>query len=318
VAFVLFSIATLIYFSGHEASQRASVMLLAASLFLPTVLSWFCLNRYYYEPFFTGGDDYHALLDYLHRASEPQDVLVLDNDRYTNFFLNYNKALIKWYTLTGDEFPPEARKSTLLDRLLDRYPRIWLVDDSVPSLGLPRPIERYLSERSYKIDEVTFSNYSRLCLYSTAHRPGPESPQCVAELNLGHSISLLGYDLFPPTADILLHSDDAIHLSLLWQAIATIERDYTVFVQMLDEGGQLCLQMDRYPVDGFRPTSTWQPGEKVHDNYGLVIPPEMPPGRYRLIAGMYWLETLERLPVTNYEAVYIGDYVPLGEVLAAP
>lgn len=318
VAFVLFSIATLVYFSRHEASQRALVMLLAGSLLLPVVLSWFCLSRYYYEPFFTGGNDYHALLDYFQRASEPQDALVLDTDLYTNFFLNYNKALLKWYTLTGDEFPPEARKSALLGRLLDRYPRIWLVDDSVPSLGLPRPIERYLSERSYKIDEATFSNYSRLCLYSTAHRPDPASPQFVTELNLGHSISLLGYDLFPSTADILLHSGDAIHLSLLWQAIAPIEQDYTVFVQMLDESGQLCLQVDRHPVDGFRPTSSWQIGEKVRDNYGLVIPSEMPPGRYHLIAGMYWLETLERLPATSYEAVHLGDYVLLGEITVAP
>jgi hypothetical protein len=318
VAFVLLSVTTLVYFSRHEASQRALVMLLAGSLFLPAILSWFCLSRYYYEPFFLGGDDYHALLDYLHRASEPQDVLVLDTHLYTKFFLNYNKAPLKWYALTGDEFPPEARKSALLDRLLDRYPRIWLVDDSVPWLGLPRPIERYLSERSYKIEEATFSNYSRLCLYSTAHRPDPASPQFVTELNLGHGISLLGYDLFPSTTDILLHSGDAIHLSLLWQAIAPIEQDYTVFVQMLDESGQLGLQMDGYSVDGFRPTSSWPLGEKVRDNYGLVIPPEMSPGRYRLIAGMYWLETLERLPVTSYEAAHLGDYVLLGEITVAP
>jgi hypothetical protein len=318
VALVLFSIATLVYFRRHEASQRALIVLLLGSLFLPFVLSWFCLSRYYYEPFFLGGDDYHALLDYLHQASEPQDVLVLDTYLYTQFFLNYNKTLLKWYTLTGDEFPPAARKSALLDRLLERYPRIWLVDDSVPGLGLPRPIERYLSERSYKIDEATFSNYSRLCLYSTAHRPGSEGPQFVTELNLGHSISLLGYDLFPSTDDIPLHSGDAIYLSLLWQATAPIDQDYTVFVQMLDESGQLGLQMDRYPVDGFRLTSSWQLGEKVRDNYGLVIPPGMPPGRYRLITGMYWLETLERLPVTNYEAVHLGDYVSLGEVTVAP
>jgi len=318
VALVLFSITTLVYLSRHDASQRAVVVLLAGSLFLPASLSWFCLSRYYFDPLFLGGDDYHALLDYLPRVSEPQDVLVLDNHFYTKFFLNYNKAPLKWYTLSGDEFPPEVRKSALLDSLLDRYPRIWLVDDSVPSLGLPRPIEQYLSERSYKIDEVAFSNYSRLCLYSAAHQPDSESPQFVTELNLGHSISLLGYDLFPSTADILLRSGDVIHLSLLWQALAPIEQDYTVFVHMLDENGQLCLQVDRYPVDGFRPTSLWSLGEKVRDNYGLVIPPEMPPGRYHLVAGMYWLETLERLPVTSHEAVRLGDYVLLGEITVAP
>jgi len=316
-ALLLFSIAILVYFIRHEASQRASVLVLVGSLLLPIALSGFCLSRYYDEPFFPGGDDYHALLNHLSQASKPQDVLILDTDLYTKFFLNYNKTLLKWYTLHGDEFPLEAKKAALLDKLLDRYFRIWVVDDSAPSLGLPRPIERYLSERAYKINEVTFSSYSRLCLYSTAHRPNPGSPQFVTELNLGHSISLLGYDLFPSTPDTILHPGDAIHLSLLWQAIAPIERDYTVFVQMLDESGQLHLQADRYPADGFRPTSSWQPGEKVRDNYGLVIQPEMPPGRYRLIAGMYWLETLERLPIASYETV-LGDYVPLGEIAVAP
>jgi len=42
-------------------------------------------------------------------------------------------------------------------------------------------------------------------------------------------------------------------------------------------------------LGGAHPTTEWQLGEIVCDNYGLLIAPDTPPGAYLLEVGMYYL-----------------------------
>ena len=46
-----------------------------------------------------------------------------------------------------------------------------------------------------------------------------------------------------------------------------VQTDYTVFVQMLSQDGQLLAQIDQRPQAGQFPTSTWQPGDVIEDVY---------------------------------------------------
>ena len=52
-----------------------------------------------------------------------------------------------------------------------------------------------------------------------------------------------------------------------WQALAPLEEDYTVFVQVLDSEDNIVGQVDSWPVQGTFPTGRWQPGEVVEDPY---------------------------------------------------
>ena len=65
---------------------------------------------------------------------------------------------------------------------------------------------------------------------------------------------------------------------------------------------------------GFRPTFTWQPGEVIRDNYGLLLPDDLPPGDYRLIAGLYLPTTMERLAASTAEGVPLGDHVSITNI----
>jgi hypothetical protein len=47
---------------------------------------------------------------------------------------------------------------------------------------------------------------------------------------------------------------------------------------------------------GDYPTSVWAPGEVIIDPHVVVLPADLPAGQYRLLVGMYNLETLVRLP----------------------
>jgi hypothetical protein len=72
---------------------------------------------------------------------------------------------------------------------------------------------------------------------------------------------------------------------LRWQATAPPAGNYTVFLQLLDAGSQVKAQVDRWPGDGFYPTAGLSAGQVISDN--LALPLAVPPGSYRLIAGLY-------------------------------
>jgi hypothetical protein len=88
-------------------------------------------------------------------------------------------------------------------------------------------------------------------------------------------------------------------VTITWQGLAQIDEDYTVFVQVLDAADRIVGQVDAWPVQGTRPTSGWQPGDVITDPYVIRLRPDMPPGDYRLITGLYLLSTGQRLPVVD-------------------
>ncbi len=126
--------------------------------------------------------------------------------------------------------------------------------------------------------------------------PQPERPLAAS---LGQGIVLLGAD----GLSAVLTPGASLPLTFYWQGVAPVDENYTVFVQLLAPDGQVVAQNDAQPQDGAAPTSTWTPGEIVSDTHTLRLPANLQPGDYRLITGMYLLETGARLPVTQNGAV---------------
>jgi hypothetical protein len=94
-------------------------------------------------------------------------------------------------------------------------------------------------------------------------------------------------------------------LILVWQALARTEADYTVFLHALDSAGQVAAQRDAQPRAGNYPTSLWEPGEYIEDDYAF----DLPPGTYTFAAGLYLPETGERLTGPG-----ASDAIPLAPV----
>ncbi|MCL5962076.1 MAG: glycosyltransferase family 39 protein [Chloroflexi bacterium] len=109
---------------------------------------------------------------------------------------------------------------------------------------------------------------------------------------LGGKVGLVDYAVESRTAP----ADSTLRGSLTWQALGKLDRDYSVFVQLVGHDG-LMAQYDSYPRKGTYPTSFWDEGEVVHDWFELQIGREVPEGDYDLILGMYDLATGDRLSV---------------------
>jgi hypothetical protein len=129
------------------------------------------------------------------------------------------------------------------------------------------------------------------------------------EANLGGQVRLLGHNI-----ESGFRPGDGIHLILFWNALREMEKDYTVFVHLVDEGGNIGGQKDNPPVDGFYPTTQWEEGEIVRDQYDLIISSDAQPGDYWLEVGMYLAETGERLVIVDGNGNVVGDKVLLEKV----
>ncbi len=136
----------------------------------------------------------------------------------------------------------------------------------------------------------------------------PPSPKyTLPEGSLGGMVSLVGYDL---TADSV-RSGDSFKLVLYWQALAPMDRSYTVFAHLLDSGNQVRAQKDSPPLGGARPTTGWVPGEFIIDEYELVVEADAPPGGYLLEVGMYDASTGDRLPALDVEGRVLDNRLVL-------
>jgi|GEM_PF-2074288 len=141
-------------------------------------------------------------------------------------------------------------------------------------------------------------------------------PQFATSVNWAGRIELLGYDL----ASEIWAPGEMIPLTVYWRAVGRIERPYTFFVHLVGEqnnpatGSPLWGQHDAQPGQATYPTTFWSAGEVVIGEYRVPIPADAPPGHYELHAGLYFLPTLERLPVVDQKENPLSDHVVLTRV----
>ncbi|GAB4541217.1 MAG: hypothetical protein Kow0063_31840 [Anaerolineae bacterium] len=135
----------------------------------------------------------------------------------------------------------------------------------------------------------------------------PAPPQYSIQAQFGGGILLLGGD-FPKGS---LHPGETLTYTLYWQALDSIDRDYTVFNHVLDGAGMIRAQQDSMPQENRYPTSMWDAGEIVMDTYAIPLAPDIEPGDYTLRIGLYEPETGQRLPLKDKAR----DFVELPDLI---
>jgi hypothetical protein len=108
------------------------------------------------------------------------------------------------------------------------------------------------------------------------------------------------FDLLSSVVD---YSRETPSVSLWWRATAAPAADYTIFVHLLDEAGNVVAQADGPPNGGLSPTRIWLPGDVVEDMHPFPPGTVIPPGA-RVRVGAYRPDTGERVAA-------VRDGVPL-------
>ncbi len=107
----------------------------------------------------------------------------------------------------------------------------------------------------------------------------------------------MGYDVKPAYPA----SGGVLYLQLHWLVDAAPMHDWTVATHLLGEAGEdgdvLLAGQDSIPGNGSLPTTRWQPGWRILDEYQMQLPPDLPPGEYQLEIALYQLPN-KHLPAT--------------------
>jgi hypothetical protein len=227
---------------------------------------------------------------------------------------NYRGNLPVYGFFNGDTLTEE--QTAWLERLRQRYSRLWVLPDGMQ----PEQSgwERALRSSDFLLinDRVSGEGNQRLGLFALAPAQDlteaglgtvfgdPAAPPPVTEDN-----GWFRLDGYAVTAES--RPGEAILVTLLWQDLAAVGENYQVFVHLLDNQGNKIAQADGQPVQWLRPTSTWQPGERIADRYGLLLPETLPSGEYSIAVGLYHPVTGQRLPVSAGPSSYAIELGPV-------
>ncbi len=125
-------------------------------------------------------------------------------------------------------------------------------------------------------------------------RPHPTPSLHENQPTLADALRLVGYET---QAD-----SDGLRVTLHWQPLRPLNRNYTTFVHLLDETGQPITQHDHRPGGVFYPTRYWQVTEILRDEHRLTVEADVLGQRYQLRIGGYHLDGA-------------GQLSPLGEAI---
>ncbi len=179
---------------------------------------------------------------------------------------------------------------------------------SVARLGKIFPAARALET----IGDYTGKPYATLVRVEGAARV---SPQKIVNARLGDAIELIGYDS--------ARDGDAIVLTVYWSCLAETREDYTVFAHLIGAvnpatQSPVWAQDDTRPGRGTFPTSRWQNGEVIVDEYRLLLPSNLSRGEYQIEIGMYNLATGARVQVVDANGAPMESNRVIFERIALP
>jgi hypothetical protein len=106
----------------------------------------------------------------------------------------------------------------------------------------------------------------------------------------------------------------APQLTLIWHALGRQNRNWTVFIHLVDANDQILAQDNTQPQSGAFPMKQWVAGDWVEDRHTLNLPADLAPGVYTLRVGLYDPRTDRRAAVFDQRGKLIGDLVELGQV----
>jgi hypothetical protein len=191
--------------------------------------------------------------------------------------------------------------------------RVYYVNHLMRGLGREVWGESWLADQGKEpLMTVDFDGVTYVWVFGEKPEdPVPGKPKNAVNFRLGDSIFLEGFRLNSES----IAPGDTITVALYWRPQEEVAGDYTVFIHLLSDEGELVAQQDNVPLNGIRPTDTWLAGEELEDVFYIVTPEDLSPGKYELSIGMYDSETIVRLPIFDTDGYQLeGDRIVIGHV----
>jgi len=227
-------------------------------------------------------DDYRGIVATITADPRPGDAIILNAPNQQEVFNYYYTGDAPIYPiprgLGGDDDATYAETQRIIAEHERIFTVLWATEERDPN----RIVENTLDSQAFEASSTWYGDV-RLVKYAA---PAAFPPvQAIEDAVYGEIIALTGYTLSSAT----VNPGDVLQVQLQWEGVVAIERNYKVFVQLVDFDlfPPVVAQHDSDPGGGLYPTSTWAVGEPVLDNHAVIVPNDLPPSQYLLITGLY-------------------------------
>ena len=234
------------------------------------------------------------MLDWLARQEGKEQAIINPQPEWSPYVSSIYRGHLPIYGLRDGYIDPPSETAMWLDRIMTQYEGIWLLPCPAPPEW--SGIERVLMAFGYRALEKEFHS-ARLALYLF-----PKAGMKEVKANAAfEEIILEGYAFSPSpvTGNFLL-------VELRWYALAKPSGDYLVVLTLVDGKGKERWSKTEAPAMWTRPTTSWEPGERIIDRHGFAIAKELGPSCYSLVLRLYEPTQARYLPQ--------GESLTLGEV----
>lgn len=245
------------------------------------------LQHLYNNPVYAR-DNYRGIVDVITAEARSGDAVLLNAPNQWEVFTYYYRGELP--ILTAPYHPTEQETAAWVQDIVENYNQLFVLYWGDTEADPERFVEVTLAQKAFKANEVWVSTV-RLARYGT----GVSSViKPVKGISVGEMIKLTGYSL----PDEEVSPGDILPVTLIWKTDVTPQERYKVFVHLVNDAGLPVAQADSEPGGGFHLTNLWVAGDEVRDNYGVLIPGEISPGRYAVRIGMYDFLG-QRLPISR-------------------
>jgi len=246
--------------------------------------------------------DYRAAASRIAAAEQPGDIILVDGPDPQKVFLHYYHGPAPVHDLRALQGASKEEVDATLSELTRDARRAWGIRYFHP----PAAIQSWLARHGWPA-AASEHNGIHVTLYGLEAgwaRREAKTPN----LNFGPSLTLTEVEIDDLSA---LRAGDLLRVTTHWYVRAPLP-DLKFSLRLQDASGRVWAAEDYVPRDWFSPTSRWKPDDETFDPHGLLLPPDLPPGRYRVTLRLYDATTL--IPLTTA----VGDDVTLAEATIGP
>lgn len=147
--------------------------------------------------------------------------------------------------------------------------------------------------------------------YWLARRRTIENP---ARIQFGDALTFQGYTL-PITSTP--QGGTILRPVVSWVTNQTLHERYAMTIRIIDVDGHTWAEADVEPQDGAMPTTRWQIGKPIGDQYALKLPVTMPAGQYKFSINVHPIHENINLPIRNEQGDALNQPFVFGSVQIA-
>jgi 4-amino-4-deoxy-L-arabinose transferase-like glycosyltransferase len=248
------------------------------------------LSNLYFDPAYARAD-YRAMAARIAAEAHANAGIILNAANQWEVFTYYHRDGAPVYPLPRG-VPDAALIAAELEEITARHDQLYAIFWGEAERDPERLVERWLDAHAFKATDEWVGDV-RFVVYAVPPEPAMEMER-PASVQFGEAITLRGYTLRGEQ----VQPGDIVQVTLFWETAEPLAQRHKVFLHLVDEAGTPLAQRDSEPGGGLALTTTWQPGVVVVDNHGVLVPPALAPGSYRLMLGLYDLaDPNSRLPV---------------------